>query len=77
MKKTIARICIWILRKLKVSCIIGMKILPENQTIRMQGKNYYTYWYDCDLTNCKFYTIDNQEFIIPGKEKFEFIHKSK
>lgn len=49
MKNLICSLCIWTLRKLKVSCIIAMKC--EGGTI--SGLNRYTYWYDCNFTDVK------------------------
>lgn len=47
MRETLAEICIWILRKLKVSCIIGMKVNSKS----IYGKNELVYWHDSDFND--------------------------
>lgn len=58
--------CIWTLRKLKVSCIIAMKC--EGGTI--SGMNQSTYWYDCNLLNVNVTDRSNNSVEIPSNQKF-------
>ena len=65
----ISDICIWILRKLKVSAIINFRV--EGGTL--QGKSLdNVYWFNCDFIKCKFLDINEDPFEIPeGKFTIE------
>lgn len=49
MKIILAEVCIWILRKLKISCIIAMNVNSEF----IYGKYKHVFWYDSDLIGVK------------------------
>lgn len=70
MKILLAEICIWILRKLQISCIIGMKLHDGI----ISGLNRETYWYDCYFKNVK--TLDQNGESLNIESKRSFYQKS-
>ena len=61
MKKTIACACVYILRKLKVSTIIGFEIHGGS----LKCKQNYGMVYDCDFTSADYFVSDGRKFDIP------------
>lgn len=70
MKILIIDICIWILRKFKVSVIIGMDVGVKDQNAYIHAKYNIGRWYDCNF-NCLTYTPKWVKFEIPHKAPFK------
>lgn len=71
MKIFIIDICIWILRKLKVSTIIGVQVGIKDGSAFIRTQYDIGRWYDSTL-HCMTYTSNWKSFDISNKIPFEY-----
>lgn len=77
MRNLLIDLCIWILRKSKVSVIIGMHIGTYSNRAFCRTINSSGHWYDCTLNNVRTLAEDFSDIEIPDGAVFHITRKKQ